>query len=276
MLRPPPDQPADCRRENAWRFVASLLPATSVVALALAGLWLWAAVIFWTTFAVISLGTIVPRSRLFGPHISRLSEHQARQNHVWITLDDGPDPATTPALLELLDQHQAKAGFFLIGKKAAAHPGLVREIARRGHLIGNHSLTHPAGSFWRLRPTRMWEEIAGCQRTLTEILGTSPIWFRPPVGHHNLFLFAPLRALRLTMAIWNCRGFDGIEKRVPVILNLIAGGLKPGAIVLLHDGTSTCIPVLEGTLRLIAERGLQAALPESLHLTPPAPSLSAS
>lgn len=276
MLRPPPDQPADCRRENAWRFAISLLPATSVVVFGLMGKWVWAAAIFWGTFSVISLGTIVPRSRLFGPHVSSLSSSQARRNEVWITLDDGPDPKTTPAILDLLDRYQAKAGFFLIGQKADAHPELVRDIARRGHLIGNHSQTHPAASFWWLRPQRMWEEIAGCQQTLTDILGTAPVWFRPPVGHHNLFIHAPLRALGLTMAIWNCRGFDGIEKNVSRILQRISRSLRPGAIVLLHDGTATCLEALEGTLRLMQERGLQAALPEALHPAAQAPSLSVS
>lgn len=273
MALPPPEQPAECRRENARRFVISLLPATACVALIVVGHWGWALVVFWTTFLVIGHGSILPRSRLFGPHVSQLSAAQARQGQVWITVDDGPDPATTPALLDVLDRHQARAGFFLIGDKAARHPELVREIARRGHLIGNHSQTHPAGRFWILRPTRMWAEVAGCQQTLTQILGKSPVWFRPPVGHHNLFLAAPLRALGLTMAIWNCRGFDGVVKNPAIILRLIARSLKPGAIVLLHDGTPMCVEVLEGTLRLLVARGLQAALPEALHLSAAAPRL---
>ncbi|HEY1081001.1 MAG TPA: polysaccharide deacetylase family protein [Prosthecobacter sp.] len=271
MVRSLPEQPPACRRENAWRFVVSLLPATLVLALLITGSWGWAAVVFWTTFAVIGYGSILPQSRLFGPHVTHLSAAQANRGEVWITLDDGPDPVTTPQLLDILDRYQAKAGFFLIGQKAAKHPQLVREIASRGHLIGNHSQTHPSSHFWILRPARMWQEVAGCQQTLKDILGTAPAWFRPPVGHHNLFLSSPLRALGLTMAIWNCRGFDGVLKDPAAVLRRIAGGLQAGAIVLLHDGPPASAEILEGTLKMLRERGLKAALPESV-ATPATPS----
>lgn len=273
MARPLPEQPEDCRRENSRRYLISILPAAACVIFSLLGYWTAALVVFSIAFAIISYGTILPSSRLFGNHVSELSPEQASRGEVWITVDDGPDPRTTYELLDLLDTAQAKAGFFLIGSKAEQHPELVREIVRRGHLVGNHSQTHPAGLFWSLRPKKMWAEVAGCQQTLTDILGTPPVWFRPPVGHHNVFLFPPLRVLGLAMAMWNCRGFDGVVKDASLILKLIAKGLQPGAIVLLHDGTSTCVEVMRGTLRMLAERGLQAALPESLHLTPPTPSL---
>lgn len=273
MARPVPEQPADCRRENTRRFLISILPATACVIFSLLGYWTAVLVVFSITFVIICYGTILPSSRLFGDHVSMLPPEQASRGQIWITVDDGPDPLTTPKLLDLLDAAQAKAGFFLIGDKAAQYPELVREIVRRGHLVGNHSQTHPAGLFWSLRPTKMWAEVAGCQQTLTDILGVPPVWFRPPVGHHNVFLFPPLKVLGLTMIMWNCRGFDGVVKDAAFILKLIAKGLKPGAIVLLHDGTSTCVEVMQGTLHLLSERGLQAALPESLHLTSPTPSL---
>ena len=276
MALPIPEQPEACRRENARRFYVSLLPATACAACLLTGQWGWALGIFLTTFCLIGYCSIVPGVRAFGPHVSQLPDELAAQQQVWITVDDGPDPTTTPLLLDLLDRYQAKAGFFLIGAKAARHPELVREIAQRGHLIGNHSQTHPAGRFWSLRPARMWEEVAGCQHTLTQILGQGPRWFRPPVGHHNLFLAPPLRALGLTMAIWNCRGFDGVLKDPQLILRLIARSLKPGAIILVHDGPASCVEVLEGTLRLLAARGLQAALPPSLQPASPPPRLEPS
>ncbi|SKA75685.1 Polysaccharide deacetylase [Prosthecobacter debontii] len=262
MALPALEQPAECRRENARRFVVSLLPGTAVVLLLTFGQWGWAAIVFWTVFAIIGYGSTIPSSRLFGPHVTELPEPQTQQNQVWITLDDGPDPVITPLLLDILDRHQAKAGFFLIGDRAQKHPDLVREIAKRGHLIGNHSQTHPSANFWILRPKRMWAEVAGCQKTLGEILGTPPTWFRPPVGHHNLFLSPPLRALGLTMAIWNCRGFDGVIQDPALILELIGKQLRPGSIILLHDAVPSGPDVLESTLKLIQARGLHPALPE--------------
>lgn len=258
----PPPQPESCRRENTLRFILSLFPALSCVAFASVGRWDLFGLVFGLTFIVIGYGCIIPRARLFCHHISELPHPAAEKGQVWITLDDGPDPATTPALLAVLDRHQAKAGFFLIGDKAQKHPELVREIAQRGHLIGNHSQTHPAGRFWTLRPTEMWQEIASCQETLRGILGTDPVWFRPPVGHHNLFIAPVLKALGLTMAIWNCRGFDGIEKRADVILHRISRSVKPGSIILLHDATPVCVEVLERTLLMLEERQLSPVLPD--------------
>lgn len=204
------------------------------------------------------IGTLVPRCAWFGPLIATLP---AGAEGVSLTIDDGPDPEHTPALLDILDQHQAKAVFFLIGERAARHPELVREIARRGHVIGNHSQTHPAATFWALGPWRMWAEISGCQQTLTQITGTAPQWFRPPVGHHNLFVAAPLRALGLKMMMWNCRGYDAVEKDAALVLRRITQDLRPGGIILLHDATLICEEVLRGTLALIKKRGLRVELP---------------
>ena len=256
-----PPMPPTCRRESRRTFVLSLLPAVGVVLALLAGYFSIAGFIFGTTFVIIGIGSVVPRCALFGPMVTRLP---AGTQGVCLTIDDGPDPSTTPALLALLDEHQAKAVFFLIGERAARHPELVREIARRGHVIGNHSQTHPSASFWILRPWALWREVAACQETLRGILGEAPLWFRPPVGHHNLFLASILRALGLTMMIWSCRGFDGVKRDVPAILHSIGQDLRPGAIVLLHEARPICAEVLRGTLEMIRERGLQPVPPPAL------------
>jgi peptidoglycan/xylan/chitin deacetylase (PgdA/CDA1 family) len=253
-----PQPPASCRRESQKLFVLSLLPAVGVVGLLVSGHALAALALFWAAFFLIGYATIWPRARWFAASVRELPAAQAQAGEVWITIDDGPDPKTTPAMLDLLDQHGAKAGFFLIGDKARQYPDLVREIAQRGHVIGNHSQTHPAGRFWTLRPAAMWKEIAGCQQTLTDILGVAPVWFRPPVGHHNLFIGPPLKALGLTMAIWNCRGFDGIDGNAAKVLDRIARSLQPGSIILLHEANSMCQEVLSGTLKFVRERGLKA------------------
>ncbi|MDP4780163.1 MAG: polysaccharide deacetylase family protein, partial [Akkermansiaceae bacterium] len=121
------------------------------------------------------VGTLGSDSRIFGKVRTRGGKG------IWLTLDDGPCPETTPAVLDLLDEHGAKATFFLIGDRAAKHPELVREIRRRGHGIGNHSWSHPRAFFWCLGPVRTWREITRCQRALTEITGEAPVWFRAPV-----------------------------------------------------------------------------------------------
>jgi peptidoglycan/xylan/chitin deacetylase (PgdA/CDA1 family) len=255
MIPPPPES---CRRQNQWRFILGLLPGAACVLLLVSGHWQAAAALFGLVFVLITAGTIAPRCALFGPLLSSMP---GDNQNVCLTIDDGPDPETTPRLLDLLDRHQVKALFFLVGKRALLHPDLVREIERRGHAIGNHSQTHPAAIFWALHPQRMWQEIAGCQQTLATILGSAPVWFRPPVGHHNLFITPPLRALGLTMLIWNCRGFDAVERDVSLILRRIEKTLRPGAVILLHDLTPACAEVLSGTLDLIRQRGYTTGLP---------------
>jgi peptidoglycan-N-acetylglucosamine deacetylase len=248
--------PTHCHRESQRAFLLSLLPALGVISAFFGGYANIAAWIFGTTFALISIGTIIPRCSLFGPLVSRLP---AGTQSVCLTIDDGPDPHTTPALLDLLDAHQAQALFFLIGDRAAQHPELVREIITRGHAVGNHTQSHPAGSFWMLRPWALWREVAACQQTLCGLLGAPPVWFRPPVGHHNFFLTIILRTLGLRMMIWNCRGFDGVQREVSTILKSLSRGLRPGAIILLHEGRTNSADVLRGTLEMIQARGLQTA-----------------
>ena len=96
-------------------------------------------------------GTLRPASRLFGPALTRLDPDE---RVLWLTIDDGPCEET-PAVLDLLDAHGAKATFFLVGASARRRPDLVREIVRRGHGIGNHSDSHPTHRFWALGPGAM-------------------------------------------------------------------------------------------------------------------------
>ena len=262
LLTMPPPEPADCRRRNRWQLLLWGLPALFVAGLALGGQPQLAVACFVAVGCVFTLGTLRPASRLFGPHRCELSAAQAARGEVWITFDDGPDPLTTPILLDCLARHGVRAGFFLIGDKARRHPELVCAIAAGGHLIGNHSQTHPAGRFWRLLPAPMWSEIAECQQSLTEILGTAPRLFRPPVGHHNPFVAAPLQALGLSMVLWNCRGFDAVSRDPVAVRRRLQAGLRPGALVLLHEGRREAISLLEGVLEDLDKRGLRAVLPE--------------
>ena len=167
---------------------------------------------------------------------------------ILVTIDDGPDPHDTPVLLDLLDRHHTKAIFFMIGEEVRAHPELAREVVRRGHKIGNHTLTHPAGSFWCAGPWRTLREIAGCQQLIAEITGSKPRWFRAPVGHRNWFTHPIVSALGLEVMAWNRRGFDAVEKDAGKALARILPDLANGDIVLLHESTSIAEEVLTKVL----------------------------
>ena len=204
-------------------------------------------------------GVLVPQSPLFSPVLVRLPTQEKR---VWLTIDDGPSHETG-AILDLLDQYQAKATFFLVAERAAAHPELAREILHRGHGIGNHSCSHPQAWFWALGPRRMAAEIDQAQTLLHEITGQRPRWFRAVVGMANPFVSAPLKRNGLARVAWSARGFDGVRGEPGKVVARIASQLQPGAIVLLHEGAphGNNLAIIEGVLLAMRERGYQAVLP---------------
>jgi peptidoglycan/xylan/chitin deacetylase (PgdA/CDA1 family) len=247
------------RRPHAWAWVFAL---SQLLALAAGWRWGWAAglALLVSSHAPFWWGTFRPGSRLLGPVVRRLPTTAPQ---VWLTIDDGPSDDTL-AMLDALQAHGARATFFLVGERAARWPELVREILRRGHAIGNHSLSHPAGTFWALGPRRMHREIAETQRILADIAGTPPRWFRAVVGMSNPFVHAALRAHGLARVAWSARGYDGVSGDARRVVARIERDLAPGAIVLLHEGAPHGRNV--ETLHLLLQRldtlGYRCVLPE--------------
>lgn len=246
------------RRPHAW--LPLLLASQALVA---AAWWAWGAGVgvplLLASHAVAWWGVLAPNAALYGPVLSRLPAADG----VWLTIDDGPSEDTA-AILDLLDAHRARATFFLVGERAAARPGLVREIARRGHGIGNHSATHPQARFWALGPRRMRRELDQAQCQLGAITGVAPRWFRAVVGHANPFVHAPLRELGLARVAWSARGFDAVEGDVARVVSRIERGLAPGAIVLLHEGAShgRSVEMIAAVLQRMDALGLRAVMPD--------------
>lgn len=208
--------------------------------------------------------TLVPACQWWGPAQTKLPNGE---DVVWLTIDDGPDGEHTRAALDLLEAHSAAATFFFIGDRAARDPELVREVAARGHGIGNHTASHPARSFWRLGPQRLRQEIEEGGSALAEILGKPPSVFRAPAGMRNPFVHPILRSLGLPLIAWSARGFDGSWDDVDAIVARISARLEPGAIVLLHegrthpDGGALLLAVLPRVLAAMEDKGLRALLP---------------
>jgi peptidoglycan/xylan/chitin deacetylase (PgdA/CDA1 family) len=193
--------------------------------------------------AVWCCGTFLPNARIFGPITRR-----AVGRDVLITIDDGPDPDDTPALLDLLDQHGRKAVFFVMGEKVRRFPELAREIVRRGHELGNHTMTHPVGFFWGYGPVRTRREIEECQRAIEEVVGVKARFFRAPAGHRNWFTHPVLKELGLELVGWRKRAYDTVRSDVDGIVCDLTNGAKDGDILLLHEATKTALGVMEGVL----------------------------
>jgi peptidoglycan/xylan/chitin deacetylase (PgdA/CDA1 family) len=213
------------------------------------------------TQALLFWATLWPQSRLLSPVLTRLP---ASSRTVWLTIDDGPSDDTL-ALLDRLDRHSAKACFFLVGERAAARPDLVAAIVARGHEIGNHSATHPEKWFWALPPRAMRAQIEVAQQTLTHLSGRAPRWFRAVVGMANPFVAAALKPLRLTRVAWCARGFDAREAVAARVVARIARGLRPGAIVLVHEGAphGRSVDIVDAVLVHLSREGYRCVLPDA-------------
>jgi peptidoglycan/xylan/chitin deacetylase (PgdA/CDA1 family) len=235
------------RLGNGWRI--SLLVALHAAAIAIGWKygWHWALLAGAAIAGAFCWAVLRPGCQWLGEVIC-----QTHSREIWITIDDGPDPRDTPVLLDLLDRHHTKAVFFMIGEKVREHPELAREVIRRGHQIGNHTLSHPQASFWRAGPWRTRREIAECQRVIEDATGTRPRWFRAPVGHRNFFTHPIARALGLEIMAWNRRGFDAVETNADKVLARILPDLSPGDIVLLHESTPIAAQVLGKVLEKVS------------------------
>ena len=230
-------------RAIAWRMFLLVFIHAAIVVLGFATDWRWAWIAGALVAAMLCLAILHPSNSWLGP----VKTH-GEGAEILITIDDGPDPHDTPKLLDLLDAHQAKATFFMIGEKVRAHPELAREVIRRGHEIGNHTMTHPQASFWCAGPWRTRREIAECNQVIEEITGVKPRWFRAPVGHRNGFTHPVTRELGLEVMAWSRRGYDAVDTDVSKVLSRMLPELGAGDIVLLHEATPIAEEVLKGVL----------------------------
>jgi peptidoglycan/xylan/chitin deacetylase (PgdA/CDA1 family) len=145
---------------------------------------------------ITAYGAVYPRSQLFGSTVCRTNSPRK----LALTFDDGPNPAITPKLLDLLDLYKARATFFVIGKHARDCPDLLKETAARGHVIGNHTDAHP-NLFW-LKPDQITVELRCCNYSIVAATGAPPKWFRPPYGMRNPWVGPAARELKQRVAMW--------------------------------------------------------------------------
>jgi peptidoglycan/xylan/chitin deacetylase (PgdA/CDA1 family) len=228
----------------------------------------WAAVVgsLVANHLLLTAAGLWPQSRLLGPNRDRLPAEAARRGEVALTFDDGPDPEVTPRVLDLLATHGAgaKATFFCIGRRAAAHADLVGEIVRQGHRVENHSFSHPA-AFSLYPPAALAREVRLGQETLARTAGRVPELFRAPAGLRSFLLEPVLRAHGLSLVSWTRRGFDTVVSDPVRVARRLLDRLGPGDVLLLHDGSASrdrlgrpvVLEALPRVLDALAARGLR-------------------
>ncbi|BCB75381.1 chitooligosaccharide deacetylase NodB [Phytohabitans flavus] len=198
------------------------------------------------------------RRRPFTPGRRAWPLFNAETGAVALTVDDGPDPRWTPALLDVLARHEVPATFFLIGARTAEQPRLARRIAEAGHAIGNHSMHHPQ-PFAALDAARQRAEIGETQERIADAVGQPPRLFRAPGGGWSRTVLGVAAEHGLTAVDWTVNPSDWKEPGVPHITRVLSRS-GPGHILLCHDGggdRSQTIAALDRVIPLLKERGLR-------------------
>ena len=187
-----------------------------------------------------------PTSQLFG----RTLIAPRRPRELALTYDDGPNPAWTPQLLDLLAEHGVRATFFMVGGFVKAETDLARRVFEAGHLIGNHTWSHPKLS--AVSDAKVLEELTRTNDILSEITGKPPVFFRPPFGARRPYVLKLARQLGLVPVTWNAMTSDWSEpsadKIATNLMNKIDRNQRRGyaSNIVLHDGNH---------LKLGADRG---------------------
>lgn len=176
----------------------------------------------------------------------------AKYKCIALTFDDGPWPYT-PELLDTLKKHNAKATFFLLGRKVANRPEMTQRIAAEGHEIGNHTWDHP--DLTKLPDNEVFSEITSTSDIIYETIGKAPTMMRPPNGATNAHLAQLMAEVGLPQILWSHSTLDWQARNTKVIAERTLAGAKRNAVILLHDIVPETVKAMPGVLTKLEKQG---------------------
>ena len=175
--------------------------------------------------------TMWPTSQLYGRAFIGLPPGNRK---LALTYDDGPNDPHTLHLLDVLAAHGVKATFFMVGKFVAERPDIVRRVAEAGHIVGNHTWSHPNLIF--VSGAELRRQIGETQHALKDAVGKSSSLFRPPFGGRRPGTFAAVRTMGLEPIMWRVSSYDWSAKSSDEIETRVVRAVRGGDVVLMHDG----------------------------------------
>ncbi len=179
-------------------------------------------------------------------------------SYIAMTFDDGPNPETTPRLLEILRQRNIKVTFFVLGNMVAKHPEVLKMIADEGHEIGSHSWSHP--QLTRISQAAVDKELGNTSEAIFQVTGKRPIYLRPPYGSMKPSLRSYIEdKYGLTIVNWSVDPNDWKNRNSQAVHDAIMAQVKPGAIVLSHDIYATTVDAMPRILDELAAKGYKFA-----------------
>jgi len=200
--------------------------------------------------AAASYQSIAPTAQLYGRTFIGLGRGTRR---LALTYDDGPNDPHTLRLLEVLARNDVRATFFTIGRYVQQRADIVREIVHAGHIVGNHTFSHPLLTLKSAAEIR--DELTRCSAALQVAIGEHSNLFRPPFGGRRPAVLRIARELGLEPIMWNVTGYDWNAPPSAVIERKVSGQIRGGDVILLHDG---------GHLQMGADRSQTVLATESL------------
>ena len=208
-----------------------------------------------------------PEPEVYGPdRAHKVSSGPGFGRRIALTFDDGPCPGNTERVLAELDKRKMRATFFCIGGNVAHYPAIAKEIVASGNEIANHSYTHPQLS--KLSNEKLQEELQKTQDIIATTTGVTPIWMRPPYGAWSKSCDPEARSRNLGVALWSVDPLDWKRPGSSVVIQRIMAGVRPGAIILMHDIHKGTVDAVSELFDRLQDQGYETATMSNFIGTP--------